>query len=66
MRDLITSTATKGFLGTITSLTLSQWSEVAGLVAGFLTAGYVAYKWIRDARERTCDKVACPRRHLPD
>lgn len=66
MRDLINATATKGILGTIGSLTLAQWSHVASIVVAAITTAYMLYKWIRDARERTCDKIACPLRHRPE
>lgn len=66
MRDLLNATATKGILGTIGSLTLAQWSHVASIVVACITAAYMLYKWVRDARERTCDKVACPLRHRPE
>jgi len=66
MRDLINATAAKGILGTIGSLTLAQWSSVASIVVALVTASYVIYKWVRDARERTCDKTGCPLRHRPE
>lgn len=66
MRDIINATAAKGILGTIGSLTLAQWSHVASICVACVTIAYMLYKWIRDARERTCDKVACPLRHRPE
>ena len=66
MRDLINATAAKGILGTIGSLTLAQWSHVASIIVAAITAAYMVYRWIRDARERTCDKTACPLRHRPE
>ena len=66
MRDIINATAAKGIIGTIGSLTLAQWSHVASIVVAAITAAYMIYKWIRDARERTCDKTACPLRHRPE
>lgn len=66
MRDIINATAAKGILGTIGSLTLAQWSHVASIIVAAITASYMIYKWVRDARERTCDKVACPLRHWPE
>jgi hypothetical protein len=66
MRDIINATAAKGILGTIGSLTLAQWSHVASITVAAITASYMIYKWIRDVRERTCDKAACPLRHRPE
>ena len=66
MRDLINATAAKGILGTIGSLTLAQWSHVASIIVAAITAAYMVYRWIRDARERTCDKSSCPMRHRPE
>ena len=66
MRDLINATAAKGILGTIGSLTLAQWSHVASIVVAVITAAYMIYKWVRDARERTCDKTGCAMRHRPE
>lgn len=66
MRDIINATAAKGIIGTIGSLTLAQWSHVASIIVAVITASYMIYKWIRDARERTCDKTACPLRHRPE
>lgn len=66
MRDIINATAAKGILGTIGSLTLAQWSHVASIIVAAITASYMIYKWIRDVRERTCDKIACPLRHRPE
>ena len=66
MRDLLNATATKGIVGTIGSLTLAQWSHVASIVVAGITASYMVYKWVRDHRERTCDKAACPMRHRPE
>ena len=65
MRDIINATAAKGIIGTIGSLTLAQWSHVASIIVAVITASYMIYKWIRDVRERTCDKAACPLRHRP-
>lgn len=66
MRDIINATAAKGIIGTIGSLTLAQWSHVASITVAAITASYMIYKWIRDVRERTCDKAACPLRHRPE
>ena len=66
MRDIINATAAKGIIGTIGSLTLAQWSHVASICVACVTIGYMIYKWIRDVRERTCDKAACPLRHRPE
>ena len=66
MRDIINATAAKGIIGTIGSLTLAQWSHVASIVVAAITAAYMIYKWVRDARERTCDKTSCPLRHRPE
>ena len=66
MRDIINATAAKGIIGTIGSLTLAQWSHVASIAAASITAAYMLYKWIRDARERTCDARNCPHRHRPE
>jgi len=66
MRDIINATAAKGILGTIGSLTLAQWSHVASIIVAAITASYMIYKWVRDVRERTCDKAACPLRHCPE
>lgn len=66
MRDIINATAAKGILGTIGSLTLAQWSHVASIIVAAITASYMIYKWIRDVRERTCDKAARPLRHRPE
>lgn len=70
MRDLLNTTATKGILGTITSVLLGlsaeEWSHIASITVALLTGGYVVYKWIRDARERTCDTAGCPMRHRPE
>ena len=66
MRDILNATAAKGIIGTIGSLTLAQWSHVASIIVAAITAAYMVYRWIRDARERTCDKTACPMRHRPE
>lgn len=66
MRDILNATSAKGIIGTIGSLTLAQWSHVASIVVAAITAAYMVYRWIRDARERTCDKAACPMRHRPE
>ena len=66
MRDLINATAAKGILGTIGSFTLAQWSHVASIIVAAITASYMIYKWIRDAREHTCDARNCPNRHRPE
>ena len=66
MRDFINATSAKGILGTIGSLTLAQWSHVASIIVAGITAAYMIYRWVRDARERTCDKAGCPMRHLPE
>lgn len=70
MRDLLNATATKGILGTIASVLLGlspeDWSHIASIAVAVLTGGYIAYKWRRDARERTCDTPACPLRHRPE
>ena len=66
MRDLLNATATKGIIGSIGSHTLAEWSHVASICVACVTIGYMLYKWIRDAREHTCDKVACPLRHRPE
>ena len=66
MRDIINATAAKGIIGTIGSLTLAQWSHVASIIVAAITASYMIYKWIRDVRERTCDKAACPLRRRPE
>jgi len=66
MRDIINATAAKGIIGTIGSFTLAQWSHVASIIVAAITASYMIYKWVRDVRERTCDKVACPLRHRPE
>lgn len=64
------TTAGKGIIGTIASILLGlspeDWSHLASIAVALLTGGYIAYKWIRDARERTCDKSACPLRHRPE
>ena len=66
MRDILNATAAKGIIGTIGSLTLAQWSHVASIIVAAITAAYMVYRWIRDARERTCDKTSCPMRHRPE
>ena len=66
MRDFINATSAKGILGTIGSLTLAQWSHVASIIVAGITAAYMIYRWVRDARERTCDKAGCPMRHRPE
>jgi hypothetical protein len=70
MRDLVNTTATRGILGTIASVLLGlspeDWSHIASITVAVLTGGYIVYKWRRDARERTCDKAACPLRHRPE
>jgi hypothetical protein len=66
MRDIINATAAKGIIGTIGSLTLAQWSHVASIIVAAITASYMIYKWIRDARECTCDARNCPLRHRPE
>lgn len=70
MRDLVNATAAKGILGTITSIFLGMspedWSHIASIAVALLTGSYLVYRWIRDARERTCDKTACPLRHRPE
>ena len=70
MRDIINATAAKGIIGTIASVVLGlspeDWSHIASIVVAVLTSSYVAYKWIRDARERTCDARNCPNRHRPE
>ena len=66
MRDILNATSAKGIIGTIGSLTLAQWSHVASIIVAAITAAYMVYRWIRDARERTCDKASCPMRHRPE
>lgn len=70
MRDLLNAPATKGIVGTITSvflgLSVEEWSHIASIIVAGLTGGYIAYKWLRDHRERTCDTPACPLRHRPE
>lgn len=66
MREMLNATSAKGILGTIGSLTLAQWSHVASIIVAGITAVYMVYRWIRDARERTCDKAGCPMRHRPE
>ena len=70
MRDVLNATAAKGILGTITSvllgLSVEEWSHIASIIVACLTGGYIAYKWMRDHRERTCDKASCPMRHRPE
>ena len=70
MRDILNATAAKGILGTITSvllgLSVEEWSHIASIIVAAITAAYMVYRWIRDARERTCDKAACPMRHRPE
>lgn len=51
MRDILNATSAKGILGTIGSLTLAQWSHVASIIVAAITAAYMVYRWIRDARE---------------
>ena len=69
MRDIINATAAKGILGTITSIFLGMspedWSHIASIAVALLTGSYLVYRWIRDARERTCDARNCPPRHRP-
>lgn len=64
------TTAAKGIIGTITSVFLGlspeEWSHIASIAVAVLTGSYLVYRWVRDARERTCDKVACPLRHRPE
>jgi len=70
MRDLLNATATKGILGTITSvvlgLSVEEWSHIASIIVALLTGSYLVYRWVRDARGRTCDKTSCPLRHRPE
>ena len=42
-----------------------QLAPIVSVVAGLLAIGYGLYRWIRDARSRTCDRMGCPQRHLP-
>ena len=56
----------RALFGSISALTLSHWSQIASIAVALLTAGYIVYRWQRDARERTCDVAACPLRHRPE
>lgn len=42
-----------------------QLAPVVSVIAGLLAIGYGLYKWIRDMRNHTCNKDACPYRTLP-
>lgn len=64
------STVVKGIVGTVTAtflgLSAEEWSHIASIAVAMLTGAYLVYRWVRDARERTCDKAACPLRHRPE
>ena len=70
MRELFTPTALKGIAGTIATFVLGlspeDWSHIASIMVAGTTISYLVYRWIRDARERTCDRSACPLRHRPE
>lgn len=70
MRDLIHPPVAKGICGTVASVVLGlspeDWSHIASIVVAGITGAYLIYRWVRDARERTCDKTGCPLRHRPE
>lgn len=45
---------------------LSFVSTALGILATGLAIAYTAYRWRRDALERTCDVADCPKRHRPE
>lgn len=51
-------------LSSISALCI-QLAPVVSVIAGLLAIGYGLYKWIRDVRNHTCNKDACPYRTLP-
>jgi len=41
-----------GFIGSVASLTIAQWSDIFGLAAGVLTCVYLICKLVKLARKR--------------